>query len=129
MEGRLTVSFVRTPGPTLFVRLTQLHSVPFAQTLMFPLADMVPPFLAYNGVASRNTSLIKEAYTQCALYRDALQDPTTQLWKHIVKGNWEDNGLWGTGSLKLVQCRVRKGSTLTATLSPPLQEMPGRPQA
>lgn len=58
---------------------------------------MVPPFLAAYGAFEGDTSVLTEAYTQCKLYRQYLQDPTTKLWKHIVKGDWEDTGLWGTG--------------------------------
>ncbi|GAA5944324.1 uncharacterized protein JCM15063_006559 [Sporobolomyces koalae] len=59
---------------------------------------MVPPFLAYYGVTSRNTSLLDAAYTQCRLYRQYLLSPSIGLWKHIVLGNTPDLGLWSTGN-------------------------------
>jgi hypothetical protein len=77
---------------------------------------MVPPFLAYYGVVRKNTSIILEAYNQCRLYRQYLQvsrrpsdfalskltkafsqDPEgSGLWRHILLGDWNEPGLWGT---------------------------------
>ena len=62
---------------------------------------MVPPFIAYFGAydqTGNKTTLLQAAYDQCRLYRKYLQDPTTKLWKHVVLGSWQDNGLWGTGN-------------------------------
>ncbi|GAA5883138.1 hypothetical protein JCM16303_006109 [Sporobolomyces ruberrimus] len=59
---------------------------------------MVPPFLAYYGVLSKNTSLLDAAYTQCRLYRQYLLSPSIGLWKHIVMGDSPDQGLWSTGN-------------------------------
>ncbi|GAA5886905.1 hypothetical protein JCM6882_009379 [Rhodosporidiobolus microsporus] len=58
---------------------------------------MVPPFLAYYGIATSNVSLIREAYTQCRLYRRNMRDPSG-AWKHVLLGYWEDAGLWNTGN-------------------------------
>ncbi|GAA5889729.1 hypothetical protein JCM6882_004302 [Rhodosporidiobolus microsporus] len=58
---------------------------------------MVPPLLAYYGVATSNADLVREAYTQCRLYRQYLKG-STGAWKHIVLGDWQDNGLWNTGN-------------------------------
>lgn len=63
---------------------------------------MVPPFLAYYGAITVNSSLLTAAYTQIKLYREALQDSNKSangLWKHIVMGNGEDEGHWSTGIL------------------------------
>ncbi|KAJ7709893.1 Six-hairpin glycosidase-like protein [Mycena rosella] len=65
---------------------------------------MVPPFLAYYGVLTGNTTLINEAYNQIKLYRNYLRDPKTDnLWKHILLGNdtsdsANDEGHWSTGN-------------------------------
>lgn len=58
---------------------------------------MTPPFLAYYGVAKRNITIAKEAFTQIAAYRDILRDPASNLWMHIKGGTWEDPKRWGTG--------------------------------
>jgi hypothetical protein len=60
---------------------------------------MVPPFLAYYGVMSRNRTLLNEAYTQIMLYRNHLFDPTESMWKHILLGvSGNDEGFWSTGA-------------------------------
>ncbi|KAJ7097915.1 Six-hairpin glycosidase [Mycena belliarum] len=65
---------------------------------------MVPPFLAYYGVLSGNTTLISEAYNQIKLYRNYLRDTKAKnLWKHIVLGTdpsdgGNDEGHWSTGN-------------------------------
>lgn len=63
---------------------------------------MVPPFIAYYGALQSDKDLLLEAYNQCRLYRDALQDPSPQLgiptWKHIVQGSFQDNTHWATGN-------------------------------
>lgn len=59
------------------------------------------PFIAAYGAVTHNQTLLKEAYTQCKLYRNALLQPgpTGPLWAHIVadNGTFIDPGLWGTG--------------------------------
>lgn len=66
---------------------------------------MVPPFLAYYGVITRNQTLLLDAYNQIRLYRSYLRDPTANnLWKHIVLGvNASDPGHWSTGALPYVR--------------------------
>lgn len=60
---------------------------------------MVPPFLAYYGLITSNQTLLQAAYDQCRLYRDALQDTSTKLWRHIALGTGtSDDGLWATGN-------------------------------
>lgn len=60
---------------------------------------MVPPFLAFYGVMSRNRTLLEDAYTQIKLYRNYLLDTSANnLWKHIVMGSsGTDDGHWSTG--------------------------------
>ncbi|KAF7338289.1 hypothetical protein MVEN_02054300 [Mycena venus] len=65
---------------------------------------MVPPFLAYYGVLTGNTTLMNEAYNQIKLYRNYLRDTSAKnLWKHIVLGtdaqdSPNDEGHWSTGN-------------------------------
>ncbi|KAF8263731.1 Six-hairpin glycosidase-like protein [Lactarius quietus] len=61
---------------------------------------MVPPFLAYYGVTTSNTSMLQEAYNQVKLYRSYLRNESAGgLWKHIVLGeNGTDPGHWSTGN-------------------------------
>ncbi|GAA6064633.1 hypothetical protein JCM10212_000602 [Sporobolomyces blumeae] len=59
---------------------------------------MVPPFLAYFGAITKNSSLLAQAYTQCQLYRKYLSTDSTGSLRHIVLGDWQDNGLWSTGN-------------------------------
>jgi len=60
------------------------------------------PFIAAYGAVTNNQALLKEAYTQCKLYRDALiqPGPTGPLWAHIFddNGTFVDQGLWATGN-------------------------------
>ena len=58
---------------------------------------MSPPYLAYYGIATKNISVAKEAFTQIAAMRDILRDPETGLLMHVIGGHWEDRKLWGTG--------------------------------
>lgn len=75
---------------------------------------MVPPFLAYYGVTTRNRTLLAEAFNQIKLYRQELQDPKTKLWRHVVLGDWQDYNIWTTGlgwaakGMLLVQATLRK---------------------
>ena len=63
---------------------------------------MVPPFLAYYGVTTRNRTLLAESYNQIQLYRNYLFDPTAKLWKHVLLGVSEnDEGFWSTGTVIL----------------------------
>ncbi|KAF9647034.1 Six-hairpin glycosidase [Thelephora ganbajun] len=62
---------------------------------------MVPPFIAYFGAYDQPDAkkwLLQAAYDQCRLYRKYLQDSTTNLWKHIELGSWQDEKLWATGN-------------------------------
>lgn len=65
---------------------------------------MVPPFLAYYAVATRNLTILRDAVRQGALYRDVLgifgsgNNSAAGLWKHIVGPQSADKGLWSTGN-------------------------------
>ncbi|KAF8808899.1 Six-hairpin glycosidase [Phlegmacium glaucopus] len=60
---------------------------------------MVPPFLAYYGVLSRNRTLLGESYNQIKLYRNYLRDPTQSMWRHVLLGtSGNDEGFWSTGN-------------------------------
>ncbi|QRV73014.1 glycoside hydrolase family 88 protein [Ceratobasidium sp. AG-Ba] len=59
------------------------------------------PFIAAYGAVYRNESLLLEAYNNCRLCRDALQNKTTGLWAHIYNddaGTFDDAGQWATGN-------------------------------
>jgi hypothetical protein len=62
---------------------------------------MVPPFLAYYGVLTRNRTIVGEAYNQLKLYRQYLRDPRQGMWRHVVLGTSGDQpndpGFWSTG--------------------------------
>lgn len=60
---------------------------------------MVPPFFAYYGVVTNNATLVQEAYNQIKTYRAALQDPSTNLWRHMTPGTEaNDPHFWATGN-------------------------------
>jgi rhamnogalacturonyl hydrolase YesR len=63
--------------------------------------SMVPPFFAYYGAmqpgTKAETKYLWAAYNQIKLYREALRDPATNLWHHVLWGGWEDRGFWATG--------------------------------
>ncbi|KAF5318467.1 hypothetical protein D9619_010640 [Psilocybe cf. subviscida] len=74
---------------------------------------MVPPFLAYYGVATNNASFLQTAVQQVSLYRDilianttagAVSPPSTHspnatgLWTHILGPVSTDPGIWSTGN-------------------------------
>ena len=74
---------------------------------------MVPPFLAYYGVTTRNRTMLAESYNQIRLYRNYLRDPKQGMWKHIVLGpSGNDEGFWSTGGQLLVTHRLPTKLTL-----------------
>ncbi|KZV68803.1 Six-hairpin glycosidase [Peniophora sp. CONT] len=81
----------RTDGGAISQRTDQVQ-------LWSDFVYMAPPFLAYYGALQNDYSLVKEAYNQCWLYRDALRDVNTGLWRHVALGDWQDNNLWATGN-------------------------------
>lgn len=59
---------------------------------------MVPPFLAYYGVITKNRTIVDQAYDQIKLYRDQLYDSDASAWRHIVGGSsGADPSFWATG--------------------------------
>lgn len=58
---------------------------------------MVPPFLAYYAVASKDVTLLKEAVNQCKLYHDVLVTPEGP-WLHVVGDHVQDLALWSTSN-------------------------------
>ncbi|KAG8916218.1 hypothetical protein FRC01_003290 [Tulasnella sp. 417] len=58
---------------------------------------MVPPFLAYYGVLTANTTLISESYNQIKLYRKYLYNSNAHLWRHITTASRDLSGPQGTG--------------------------------
>ncbi|GAA5846894.1 hypothetical protein JCM5353_004848 [Sporobolomyces roseus] len=73
---------------------------------------MVPPFLAYYGVMSNNVSLLEEAVTQCKLYQKYLSSESSGALRHVVLGDWQDNGLWATGNGWAAAGMTRVAATL-----------------
>ncbi|ODN76408.1 hypothetical protein L198_08092 [Cryptococcus wingfieldii CBS 7118] len=61
-------------------------------------AYMVPPFLAYYASLHSNLTLLRTAYDQISLYRDALQQDN-MLWNHIEGGSGTTDAMdWATGN-------------------------------
>lgn len=58
---------------------------------------MVPPTLAYQAVAVKDQTLLREAVNQISLYREVLQNKNMGLWKHIAASR-TDAGEWSTGN-------------------------------
>ena len=58
---------------------------------------MVPPFLAYYGVAEQDLATLKEAARQCELYRDVLITDD-KPWLHIVGDHVSDEQLWSSSN-------------------------------
>jgi hypothetical protein len=76
------------------LRCTCLTFLPFRSDFVY----MIPPFLAYYGVTTRNRTMIVEAYNQIKLYRNYLRDPHQSMWKHVLLGpSGNDPGFWSTG--------------------------------
>ncbi|KAG8899305.1 hypothetical protein FRC01_010592 [Tulasnella sp. 417] len=62
---------------------------------------MAPPFMAYYAALHQPTvdrDLLYESYNQIKLYRNYMFDEDPGLWKHILMGNFQDEGHWGTGN-------------------------------
>lgn len=75
---------------------------------------MVPPFLAYAGALTSNLTLLTEAHTQCALYRQGLQDGPSKLWRHVALGDYTDPNLWATGNGWAAYGMLRVAATFSA---------------
>ncbi|KAI9439008.1 glycoside hydrolase family 105 protein [Lactarius indigo] len=78
---------------------------------------MVPPFLAYYGITTRNQSMLQEAYNQVKLYRSYLRDTSAGgLWQHIVLGaDGTDSGHWSTGNAWAAAGMLRVLGTLKSS--------------
>ncbi|TFK29237.1 hypothetical protein FA15DRAFT_752708 [Coprinopsis marcescibilis] len=72
---------------------------------------MVPPFIAYFGALQKSNTLLREAYNQIRVYRQGLRDES-RLWKHVVRGSWQDNTHWATGNAWAAAGMLRVLSTL-----------------
>ncbi|KAI3483502.1 hypothetical protein L1887_53633 [Cichorium endivia] len=65
---------------------------------------MMPPYLAFYGLVTRNNTLLQLAYDQIRLYRDGMRltsGAATNLWGHIYlpdNRTWTDGGAWATGN-------------------------------
>ncbi|KAH9820751.1 glycosyl hydrolase family 88-domain-containing protein [Melampsora americana] len=59
---------------------------------------MVPPFLAYLGAINSDYAILENSYLQCKYYRDVLLDAKSGTWRHILRGSFEDTGIWSTGN-------------------------------
>ena len=65
---------------------------------------MMPPFVSFFGLITRNDSLLQTAYDQIRLYRDGMRLTTgksSNLWGHILlpdNSTWTDGGAWATGN-------------------------------
>jgi len=70
---------------------------------------MIPPFLAYYGVVTRNPKVVDEAYNQIYLYRQHLRN-NQNMWMHISD---IDTGCWSTGVFAL---QLRSLSDIGVTL-------------
>ncbi|KAJ9480328.1 hypothetical protein PHBOTO_003552 [Pseudozyma hubeiensis] len=65
---------------------------------------MMPPFLSFYGMITRNNTLLQASYDQIRLYRNAMRytsGPAANLWGHILlpdNRTWTDGGAWATGN-------------------------------
>lgn len=65
---------------------------------------MMPPFLAFQGLVTRNHTLLQTAYDQIRLYRKSMRltvGTSNNLWGHIFlpdNSTWQDGGAWATGN-------------------------------
>jgi hypothetical protein len=119
--------------------LLQWHAIPLLIRSTHRRADfmyMVPPFLAYYGSLAVDPGwaifLLREAYTQCRLYRQTLQDEDTKLWRHTLSerdtNGFTDPALWATGQSKRSRNpRIRMNANFLFALE--LQVTRGRQRA
>ena len=79
---------------------------------------MVPPFLAYYAVATKELEVMKDAVKQIQLHRDVLlirEGDRKGLWKHIVGDSARaDDGAWSTGNAWAAYGMLRVRATITA---------------
>ncbi|EGG11283.1 uncharacterized protein MELLADRAFT_90740 [Melampsora larici-populina 98AG31] len=84
---------------------------------------MVPPFLAYVGAINSNFAILENSYLQCKYYRDVLRDGDTGTFRHILKGSFNDTGLWSTGNGWAAAGMMRVRQTMEAVSN---QELKGK---
>ncbi|EGG11285.1 uncharacterized protein MELLADRAFT_90741 [Melampsora larici-populina 98AG31] len=70
----------------------------FRQNLRSDFVHMVPPFIAYLGAMNSDYAVLENSYLQCKYNRDVLLDPKSRTWRHILKGSFQDTGIWSTGN-------------------------------
>lgn len=72
----------------------------------------MPPFLAYYGALTANSTLLQAAYDQCRLYRETLRQ-SSGLWYHILLGNGtQDANTWLTGNAWAATGMLRVWATI-----------------
>jgi hypothetical protein len=94
--GLLSYSYGKSPKSIPTISFSLAYHVFLSRS---DFIYMVPPFLAYYGVITRNRTILAESYNQIKLYRNYLFDPTESLWRHVSLGvNQNDEGFWSTGT-------------------------------
>ncbi|CDU25963.1 uncharacterized protein SPSC_06134, partial [Sporisorium scitamineum] len=79
---------------------------------------MMPPFLSFYGLVTRNNTLLQTAYDQIRLYRNAMRltsGTSRNLWGHILlpdNSTWTDGGAWATGNGWVLAGMARTLATL-----------------
>ncbi|CBQ72768.1 conserved hypothetical protein [Sporisorium reilianum SRZ2] len=79
---------------------------------------MMPPFLSFYGLLTRNNTLLQTAYDQIRLYRNAMRltsGASRNLWGHILlpdNSTWTDGGAWATGNGWVLAGMARTLATL-----------------
>lgn len=92
-------SYLSPSGSSTTVVRQCLHGSTFPWYIYYLLMSKLRSFpLAYYGALDNNQTLLRQAYQQCKLYRDALRQ-SSGLWIHITGGNGtSDTNLWATGN-------------------------------
>jgi|SRR5712672_741909 len=92
----------RSFGPPPYPTCGRATNIPFRiSASRSDFVYMVPPFIAYFGALQNDgggLALLRIAYDQIRLYREALFDADVSLWRHVTLGSWEDSGHWATGA-------------------------------
>ena len=79
--------------------------------------SMVPPFLAYYGVAKKDLGLVSESVRQIELVRDVLritEGKRRGLWRHVVGPDNPDPGTWSTSNGWAAYGMLRVRATIAA---------------
>ncbi|EDR06770.1 uncharacterized protein LACBIDRAFT_299633 [Laccaria bicolor S238N-H82] len=106
MLGKMNGEYTAAAKETVDALLTQIprwsngaiSHRPDVAELWADFVYMVPPFLAYYGADTQNTSILLQSFTQCQLYRQVLQPSSGGAWMHIMGPQNQDTGLWSTGN-------------------------------